>query len=87
MKARLVRSHTERVRRIESGDLTVVGVNAFTDSADSPLTGDDRILRVDPAVEHELVADVVAWRAERPAGRRGARPSPSCAGSPTAGRT
>jgi ethylmalonyl-CoA mutase len=67
MKARLVRSHTERVRRIESGDLAVVGVNAFQESADSPLVGDDRILRVDPAVEHELVADVVAWRAGRAA--------------------
>ena len=65
MKARLVRSHTERVRRIESGELTVVGVNAFQDTADSPLTGDDRILRVDPATEAELVADVTEWRTRR----------------------
>src|SRR3954454_18571225 len=65
MKGRLVASHTERMRRIESGELTVVGVNAYTESADSPLAGDDRILRVDPAVEQELVADVVAWRAQR----------------------
>jgi ethylmalonyl-CoA mutase len=55
------------VRRIESGDLAVVGVNTFQESADSPLVGDDRILRVDPAVEHELMADVVAWRAGRAA--------------------
>jgi (2R)-ethylmalonyl-CoA mutase len=68
MKARLVRSHTERVRRIESGELTVVGVNAFQDTADSPLSGDDRILRVDPATEAELVADVTSWRAQRSGG-------------------
>ena len=37
MKGRLVQSHAERVRRIESGDLKVVGVNAFTETAPSPL--------------------------------------------------
>src|SRR5205085_5028207 len=36
LKARLVRSQAERTRRIEAGELTVVGVNAFTDSAASP---------------------------------------------------
>src|SRR5258706_7960713 len=35
LKARLVRSQAERTRRIEAGELTVVGVNAFTDSASS----------------------------------------------------
>ena len=39
MKGRLVQSHAERVRRIESGDLTVVGVNTFTETAPSPLAG------------------------------------------------
>ena len=33
LKGRLVRSHAERMRRIESGDLTVIGVNAFTETA------------------------------------------------------
>ena len=65
LKARLVRSHTERTRRIESGDLVVVGVNRFTETTDSPLGGAESILKVDPAVEAELVADVVAWRANR----------------------
>ena len=37
MKGRLVQSHAERVRRIESGELKVVGVNAFTETAPSPL--------------------------------------------------
>ncbi len=65
LKGRLVRSHAERMRRIESGELTVVGVNAFTETAPSPLEGDDRILRVDPKVQEELIADVAEWRAAR----------------------
>jgi ethylmalonyl-CoA mutase len=65
LKARLVRSHTERTRRIESGDLAVIGVNRFTESADSPLGGADNILTVDPAVEAAMIADVQAWRANR----------------------
>jgi len=32
MKQKLVESHSERVRRIESGELTIVGVNAYTES-------------------------------------------------------
>src|SRR4051794_1253205 len=40
LKGRLVRSHTERSRRIESGDLKVVGVNCLTETAESPLSGE-----------------------------------------------
>ncbi len=65
LKSRLVRSHAERMRRIEAGDLTVVGVNAFTESAPSPLGGADSILRVDPAVQQELTTDVERWRSTR----------------------
>ncbi len=65
LKGRLVTSHTARVRRIESGELQVVGVNAFTDATPSPLEGDGHILKVDPAVGEEMIADVVAWRAAR----------------------
>jgi ethylmalonyl-CoA mutase len=65
LKSRLVRSHTERVRRIETGDLRVVGVNCFTETADSPLSTGEMVLTVDSAVEAELIADVVAWRAAR----------------------
>ncbi len=65
LKSRLVRSHTDRLRRIESGEQTVVGVNAFTDSAAGPLAGDERILKVDPAVGDEMIADVRAWRSAR----------------------
>ncbi len=69
LKGRLVQSHTERVRRIESGELAVVGVNSFTETEPSALAGegDARILKVDPAVEQEMVDDVIAWRANRDA--------------------
>jgi (2R)-ethylmalonyl-CoA mutase len=65
LKTRLVRSHTERRRRIESGDLKVVGVNSYTETAPSPLGGAESIMRVDPAVQDELIADVQAWRSTR----------------------
>ena len=65
LKSRLVTSMAERARRIESGEQTVVGVNRFTESAQSPLGGSDNILRVDPTVEDRLVADVVRWRSQR----------------------
>ncbi|MDQ6811450.1 MAG: methylmalonyl-CoA mutase family protein, partial [Actinomycetota bacterium] len=40
MKAALVDSHRERVRRIEEGKQTVVGINRYTETEDSPLTAD-----------------------------------------------
>jgi len=69
LKRRLVASHTERVRQIEASELTVVGVNEFTETAPSPLEGDESILRVDPEVEAELVADLESWRAARDSNR------------------
>ncbi|KAA0233323.1 MAG: protein meaA [Actinobacteria bacterium] len=65
LKGRLVRSLAERVRRIENGDLRVVGVNCFTEAAESPLGGEDNILRVDPAIQEQMIAEVHAWRADR----------------------
>ena len=65
LKSRLVRSHTERTRRIESGDLQVVGVNCYTETEASPLGGADNILRVDPGVEKSMIDDVQQWRATR----------------------
>jgi (2R)-ethylmalonyl-CoA mutase len=67
LKGRLVQSMAERTRRIESADLTVVGVNRFTETAASPLGGTENILTVDPAVEAEMVADVEQWRTSRDA--------------------
>ena len=59
LKSRLVASQTERLRRIESGEQTVVGVNSFTESEPSPLyrsaSASASILVVDPQVEAELL--------------------------------
>jgi (2R)-ethylmalonyl-CoA mutase len=70
MKAALVDSHRDRIRRIESGDLVVVGQNRYADSEPSPLAqgADGAILTVDPGVEAEQVAALRAWRAQRDAG-------------------
>jgi ethylmalonyl-CoA mutase len=67
MKAALVDSHRERIRRIESGEQIVVGQNRFTETEVSPLTADAEggILVVDPAVEAEQVQAVREWRAQR----------------------
>ncbi len=67
MKARLVESHRERVGRIESGELKVVGQNSFKETEHSPLTdgADGGILTPDPEVERERVEALEQWKAER----------------------
>ncbi len=66
MKSRLVEANAERVGRIERGDTVVVGVNAFTETEESPLTaGDGGIMVVDPAVEAQQIEALITWRAER----------------------
>ncbi len=67
MKGALVDSHRQRIGRIESGELTVVGQNRFTETAVSPLTADAEggILVVDPAVEAQQIEAVRRWRSER----------------------
>jgi ethylmalonyl-CoA mutase len=70
MKESLVGAHIDRVRGIESGDLKVIGVNAFTQTEDSPLgAGNDAIETVDPMVERQQVEALRKWRADRDAGR------------------
>ncbi|MEA2196677.1 MAG: ethylmalonyl-CoA mutase [Solirubrobacteraceae bacterium] len=67
MKAGLVESHRERIHRIESGELVVVGVNRYTETEPSPLTADGEggILVVDPEVEAERRAALEEWRSTR----------------------
>src|SRR3954469_22603580 len=67
MKTQLVESHRERVRKIESGDLKVIGQNTYTEHEPSPLEeGEDGgILTVDPAVEQSQIDAVKKWRSER----------------------
>jgi (2R)-ethylmalonyl-CoA mutase len=67
MKTRLVESHRERVRRIEAGELCVVGQNCYVEAEPSPLQeGEDGgILRVDPAVERSTISALESWRSAR----------------------
>src|SRR5215203_1828121 len=67
LKTRLVGSHVERMRKIESGELTVVGVNRYQETAPSPLTADAEggIMVVDPGVEQEAIDALGEWRAGR----------------------
>ena len=70
MKESLVGAHIDRVRGIESGDLKVIGVNAFTQTEDSPLgAGNEAIETVDPMVERQQVEALRKWRAQRDAGQ------------------
>src|SRR5437870_471706 len=72
MKAALVNSNRERIRRIESGEQVVVGQNRFTETEESPLTADAQggILVVDPTAQAEQISSLRRWRAAR-SGRRG----------------
>ncbi|MDQ4129499.1 MAG: protein meaA [Actinomycetota bacterium] len=67
MKTELVRSNAERVRRIESGEQVVVGVNAFTEAEPSPLTTgvDPGFLKVDEQAELLQIERLEAWRRRR----------------------
>jgi len=67
MKGRLVSSHSDRRRRMESGEQRIVGVNTLTEHEPSPLTENlgDAIMRVDPAVEQQAIDSLQAWRDAR----------------------
>ncbi len=67
IKQRLVESNAKRLSAIESGDQTVVGLNAYVETAPSPLTEnlDEAIMVVDPAVEQAQIESIKAWRAQR----------------------
>jgi ethylmalonyl-CoA mutase len=65
MKAALVESHRERIRRIESGEQVMVGVNRFEETEPSPLTADGGILVVDPALEQQAREALERWQASR----------------------
>jgi (2R)-ethylmalonyl-CoA mutase len=69
VKRELVKSHTERMRAIESGELKIVGVNCYQETAESPLTagGDSGIMKVDPRAEQDQIAALQAFREDREA--------------------
>ncbi|HEY4819396.1 MAG TPA: protein meaA, partial [Xanthobacteraceae bacterium] len=66
LKQQLVESNTRRIEGVESGAQTVVGVNRFVETEESPLSaGQDSILTVPDHVEGEQIARLKAWRAAR----------------------
>jgi (2R)-ethylmalonyl-CoA mutase len=67
MKQRLVDSNSRRLRRIESKEQIVVGVNDFVEAEPSPLTSnlDAAILRVDDSAETTQIDRLRAFRAAR----------------------
>lgn len=69
MKQKLVESNALRLRRIESGEQIVVGVNRWIESEPSPLAAgeDGAILTVPEGVEREQAERLQAWRAARDA--------------------
>ena len=66
MKSRLVESNTLRLHNIESKQTTVVGVNKYIKTEESPLvSGDGGIMVVDPLVEKDQIDRLNKWRASR----------------------
>jgi (2R)-ethylmalonyl-CoA mutase len=64
VKRQLVASHTARMRAIEAGELKIIGVNCFTETAESPLTSgtDSGIMKVDVAAERDQIERLRAFR-------------------------
>ncbi|WP_432449127.1 methylmalonyl-CoA mutase family protein [Aliiroseovarius marinus] len=66
MKSRLVESNAARIGKIEVGDTTVVGVNKWLETTESPLTaGDGAIMVADKEAEADQIARLEQWRADR----------------------
>jgi (2R)-ethylmalonyl-CoA mutase len=66
MKEALIASNAARIADIERGDQTLVGVNRYTETEESPLdSGAEGILTVPESVEIEQIAALQAWRQQR----------------------
>ena len=67
MKTALVRSMSERMSRINSGEQIVVGLNKWTEGIESPLLGgeDGGIFTVDESAVHDAIASLERTRAQR----------------------
>lgn len=66
MKRRLVESNAVRLAKIETGEQVVVGVNRFTESEPSPLSGGESAVQaIGPEVEAEQIGRLKAWRESR----------------------
>jgi (2R)-ethylmalonyl-CoA mutase len=68
LKERLVEANAMRVAAIERGEQTVVGVNAYRETATPGLTsGEASVVTVDARAERNQIERLVAWRAKRDA--------------------
>ena len=67
IKRELVGSHMNRLRSIESGELRIIGVNCFRETAASPLTAgsDGAIMKSDPEAERQQIERLQAHRKSR----------------------
>ena len=67
IKRELVSSHMNRLRAIESGELRIIGVNCFRETAASPLTAgsDGAIMKSDPEAERQQIERLQAHRKSR----------------------
>jgi (2R)-ethylmalonyl-CoA mutase len=67
IKRELVGSHMNRLRAIESGELRIIGVNCFRETAASPLTAgsDGAIMKPDPEAERQQIERLQAHRKSR----------------------
>ena len=67
IKRELVGSHMQRLRAIESGELKIIGVNCFGETAASPLTAgaDGAIMKSDPEAERQQIERLLAHRKNR----------------------
>jgi (2R)-ethylmalonyl-CoA mutase len=60
-------ANERRIKAIESGEVTIVGVNAFTESEPSPLAAGEgeSVVTVRDDVEYDAIERLKAWRAGR----------------------
>lgn len=66
MKETLIAANASRLEAIEKGDQVLVGVNAYTETEESPLeAGGEGITTVPESVEIEQIAALQAWRQAR----------------------
>ena len=67
MKEQLVKSNTQRLKAIESGEQVIVGVNAYQESEPSPLADGEveAIITVPDHVEDDQIERLRQWRKDR----------------------
>lgn len=67
IKQQIVSSHAKRLQAIESGEIKVVGVNCYTETAPSPLNpkGDRGILKIDSSAVKNQITSLRGFRKKR----------------------